>query len=185
MSGSFWSRRSFLKASLGGALALIGGRAFGKGLMPQSLSEGKLALYNVHTQERLNVTYRDRWGQYHPQALEALNYTLRCHYTQKVREIDIQVLEFLNVLDNQFGGNNEIHIISGYRSPGYNNLLRKQGHQVSRHSLHLFGKAIDLCIPRVGLDVLKEAAVGLGYGGVGYYPLSGFIHIDSGRFRTW
>ncbi len=174
-----------MKASLAGALTLFGNRAFARKMIPEGLTEGRLALYNIHTDERLKVTYRDPWGEYDPQALEALDYLLRCHYTQKVKEMDISVIEFLNAVDKSLGGDNEIHIISGYRSPEYNELLIRQGHGVARHSLHLSGKAVDIYIPRVGLDTLRESAIGLGYGGVGYYPVSGFVHIDSGRFRTW
>ena len=193
MFSQFWSRRTFLKASLAGAFALFGGRAFAKELIMPALParggpgrpEGKLSLYNVHTDERLKVTYRDPWGAYDPWALSDLNYILRCHYTREVKEMDIDVIEFLNAVDKGLGGGNEIHIISGYRSPEYNDLLRREGRGVVKNSMHLSGKAIDISIPRVDLDALRKTAVSLGYGGVGYYPKSGFVHIDSGRFRTW
>ena len=79
----------------------------------------------------------------------------------------------------------EIHIISGYRSPTYNGDLRRGGHGVARHSLHMKGKAIDISVPGVGLDKLRRVALNLRYGGVGYYPGPGFVHIDSGNFRIW
>lgn len=179
------TRRSFLKASLRGALLSLGRPAFLEALIAGRLPEGRLLLYNIHTGERLDVTYRSPSGHYDPKALEALNYFLRCHYTQKVAKMDIQVIEFLNAVDKGLGGGHEIHIISGFRSPEYNERLIRQGRGVAKWSLHLLGKAIDFRIPGIGLRVVRQAALGLGLGGVGYYPRSGFLHLDSGRFRFW
>jgi uncharacterized protein YcbK (DUF882 family) len=89
-------------------------------------------------------------------------------------------------VDKRLGGGNEIHIISGFRSSRYNAMLRKEGHGgVARKSLHTKGKAIDIAIPGVDLRTLRTAALDLRYGGVGYYPGPGFVHIDSGSYRTW
>ncbi|HZR45724.1 MAG TPA: DUF882 domain-containing protein, partial [Candidatus Manganitrophaceae bacterium] len=79
----------------------------------------------------------------------------------------------------------EIHVISGYRSPEYNALLIREGRGAAKKSLHLQGKAIDIRIPAVGLDILRKTALSLEYGGVGYYPQSGFVHLDSGAVRFW
>ena len=188
MSGSAhypWTRRSFLKASLASAFLLVGKPAWAQDLMVPSVPEGRLALYNTHTSERLDVTYRDSFGQYDPDALDSLNHLLRCHYTNRATKMDVRVIEFLNAVDKQLGGNNEIHIISGFRSSEYNRLLVREGRGVARHSLHLLGKAIDLCIPKTRLDVLRQTALDLRYGGVGYYPRRGFVHLDSGTFRFW
>ncbi len=179
-------RRSFLKFSLVGALMLFGVKpAVAKQIPDGGLPEGRLSLYNTHTAERITVEYRTQSGEYDPEALKALNWLLRCHYTNETADMDAQVIEYLNIMDKQFGGNNEIHIISGYRSPEYNQMLRRDGRHVAKHSLHLQGKAIDFFIPRVALDSLRTAALSLRYGGVGYYPQTGFVHIDSGGFRTW
>lgn len=97
--------------------------------------------------------------------------------------MDIGVIEYLNAVDKRLGRNHEIHIISGYRSLEYNELLIRQGKAVAKHSLHLVGRAVDIRIPGVALPLVRQAALGLEYGGVGYYPRSGFIHLDSGRFR--
>jgi uncharacterized protein YcbK (DUF882 family) len=183
---SHWSRRAFFKASLAGALTLALQRpVFAKKTIREELPEGKLSLYNTHNRERLTVTYRRTGDEYDPEALKALNWILRCHYTNQETEMDIRTLEFLNILDKKLGGNNEIHIISGFRSPTYNKLLRQEGHHVARHSLHQVGKAIDISIPGTGLDKIRRVALNLKYGGVGYYPGAGFVHIDSGTFRTW
>jgi len=100
--------------------------------------------------------------------------------------MDVRVIEFLNALDKRLGGDNEIHVISGFRSPEYNRLLARKGRRgVARHSLHLSGRAIDLRIPGVSPNVIKKAALDMRYGGVGYYPRRGFVHLDSGTFRHW
>jgi uncharacterized protein YcbK (DUF882 family) len=183
---SSWSRRLFLKASLACALLLAEiDPAWAKLPNLRILPEGKLSLYNTHSKEKLTVDYRDPAGNYNPDALKALNWILRCHYTGQVADMDIRVIEYLNIVDKNLGGGNEFHIISGYRSPEYNGLLRREGHHVARHSLHTKGKAIDISIPGVGLDKLRRTALNLKYGGVGYYPGAGFVHIDSGGFRTW
>lgn len=185
MAHHLWTRRSFLKASLVSAFALVGRPAWAQELIAQPVSEGRLALYNIHTDERLEVTYRTRSGQYDPDALSALDHILRCHYTNKVAKMDCHVIEFVNALDKRLGGDNEIQVISGFRSPEYNRLLRREGRHAARHSLHQYGKAIDLRIPGIGVDAIRKTALDLRYGGVGYYPRKGFVHLDSGTFRHW
>jgi uncharacterized protein YcbK (DUF882 family) len=176
------TRRSFLKASLAGAAMLLSKPVFPKDL--PLLPPGTLSLYNIHTDERLEVTYRKASGEYDQEALTALNWVLRCHHTGQVADMDVKVIEFLNMVDKQLGGNNDIHVISGFRSHEYNQLLLKKGRNVAGNSLHIQGKAIDISIPRVDLALLRHTALNLRYGGVGYYPRD-FVHLDSGRFRTW
>jgi len=182
---SFFSRRLFLKASLACTLLLAEiDPAWAKLPATENFPEGKISLYNTHSKERLTVNYRDAEGNYNPEALTSLNWVLRCH-SGEVTKMDIRVIEYLNLVDKELGGGNEFHIISGYRSPNYNGELRREGHHVARHSLHMQGKAIDISVPGVGLDKLRRVALNLKYGGVGYYPGPGFVHIDSGSFRTW
>ena len=179
------SRRTFLKTSLAGALAWYGlsGRAQSAELEAAPATE--LSLYNTHTGERLAVNLRDNNGAYDLAALAALNHFLRCHYTNEQTSMDICTLEYLNQVDKQLGGGHEIQVISGYRSPKYNELLIKNGHRVARHSLHLSGRAIDIAFPNVNLDEVRRTALALRRGGVGYYPDDGFVHLDSGGVRTW
>ena len=179
-----WSRRSFLKASLATAVIFFGRPLRSEG-GTTGLPEGRLSLYHTHTRERLEVVYRDRSGRYDDGAIDALDYFLRCHYTQKVVRIDPRAIEFVNLVDRKLGGGHEIHVISGYRSPEYNALLIREGRGAAKKSLHLQGKAIDIRIPAVGLDILRQTALSLEYGGVGYYPRSGFVHLDSGAVRFW
>jgi uncharacterized protein YcbK (DUF882 family) len=181
-----WGRRTFLKASLLTVLAVSGGQlAWARDLLEDGLPPGKISLYNTHTSESLEVTYRDRTGEYDLEALQEISWLLRCHHTDEVCEIDVQTIEFLSMVDQRLGGNHAFHVISGYRSPTYNERLRQQGRKVAKRSLHLEGKAIDIRIPGVKLSNLRRVALGLEYGGVGYYPKADFVHLDSGTFRTW
>lgn len=180
------NRRSFLKATLAGMFVLLGGTpAFSKIAATGGLPEGRLTLFNTHNNEKLTVTYRTGDGEYCPEALSAINRILRCRYTEEVAKIDIRAIEFLNRIDNELGGGNEIHIISGYRSPEFNGNLRREGRNVAKRSLHMKGKALDIAIPQIKTETIRQTAVKLRKGGVGYYPTAGFVHIDSGPFRTW
>lgn len=180
-----FSRRSFLKVSLAASLLLLDGVPGFASIQSEPATEGKLSLFNTHSRERLTLNYQNSSGEYDPEAIRELNWILRCH-SGEVGDMDLRVIEYLSMLDKQLGGNNEIHIISGFRSPRYNAMLRKRGRGgVARKSLHMKGKAIDIAIPGVDLGTLRTAALDLRYGGVGYYPGAGFVHIDSGSFRKW
>ncbi|MBI5587490.1 MAG: DUF882 domain-containing protein [Deltaproteobacteria bacterium] len=148
--------------------------------------EGRLRLYRSRYGERLDVVFRNADGEYDHEALAAINHFMRCHYSDEETEIDIRVIEYLNAMDNRInGGGNEIHVISGYRSREYNDLLRKKSRRVAKYSYHLTGQAIDFRIPGVKVKRLRQSAMKLAYGGVGYYPRKQFVHIDSGLFRYW
>jgi uncharacterized protein YcbK (DUF882 family) len=179
------NRRDFFKISLFAAtLTLLRPRcSWGNGPVATLLSP--LSLYNTHTGEHLTVTYRTPSGDYDPAALDDLAHLLRCHYTNEIHPIDPRTLNYLALLDQQLGGGHDIHIISAFRSPSYNDRLRSQGRGVAAQSLHLQGRALDVRIPGVELDRLKETALQLARGGVGYYPRSDFVHIDSGPVRRW
>jgi uncharacterized protein YcbK (DUF882 family) len=146
---------------------------------------GRLALYNVHTREAVTVVYRDAAGRYDREGLDRLNHVLRCHYTEEVAPIDLRVIEFLNAVAQALGGDREIHVISGFRSAAYNAWLVRHGSGVSPRSLHLVGRAIDVRFPALVLARVRRTALDLGWGGVGYYPASDFVHLDSGRVRSW
>lgn len=182
-----WSRRTFVKASLLTLLALSGGpNAWGSLFGEQQRSAASLNLLHTHTGERLAVTYRNAGCRdCDPEALDRINHLLRCHYTDEVHPIDVRTLDYLTRLDQHLGGGNEIHVVSGYRSPSYNEKLRHRGHGVARNSLHLLGKALDIRIPGIELSTLRRIALGLQLGGVGFYPRPDFLHIDSGQFRIW
>jgi uncharacterized protein YcbK (DUF882 family) len=180
-----WTRRSFMAASFAAASALLLAPRARADVGAAGAAPGRLALYNTHTREGLTVVYRDDAGHYDPGALDRLNHVLRCHYTGEVAAIDLRVIEFLRAVDERLGGDREIHVISGFRSAEYNAWLIRHGSGVAGRSLHLVGRAIDMRFPGLSLGQVRRAALDLGWGGVGYYPASGFIHLDSGRVRSW
>lgn len=180
-----WSRRFFLKSSLVGMLVLGSRFMFPESAAAESLPEGRLRLYNAHTDERLRVTYRNRSGRYDQGALQDINYLLRCHHSNQVCEMDIQLLEYVNQVEKLVGRGEEIHIYSAYRAPSYNNLLVRLGRGAVPNSLHTIGQAVDLAIPGVRLSKIRRAAMKLQLGGVGYYGRRGFVHLDTGPVRYW
>lgn len=177
-------RRRFLKA---GALALGGcllpGAVWGavRGALPV---ERSLSLYNLHTGESLETVYWSR-GQYDPGALADINTILRDHRTEETIPIDTGLLDFLHVLHRDMGSQGPLHIISGYRSPDTNTSLHAKNRGVARNSLHMYGKAVDIRMPGQNLSALRNMAISLKRGGVGYYPRSDFVHVDVGRVRHW
>jgi uncharacterized protein YcbK (DUF882 family) len=180
-----WTRRAFLQVSLVGTLLLSGRLVGPQPVQARELPEGRLTLVNVWTNERLDVAYRDEAGNYDLAALDDVNYLLRCHYTGEVGAIDVRVLEHVNLVQKKFGSQKEIHVISGFRSPEYNAMLVRTDRHVAKNSLHMQGQAIDLLIPGVPATKLRQAALELRYGGVGFYKRSSYVHLDSGPFRHW
>ncbi len=179
------TRRALLRVSLLGAL-LLGERLLCPSVtFARDLPEGRLTFVNVWTDERLDVTYRDESGRYDLEALDDVNHVLRCHYTGEVAAMDVRVIEHVNLVQKRLGGNRDIHVISGFRSPEYNAMLVRSGRRAAKNSLHMQGQAIDLQIPGIHPKKIRQAALELRYGGVGYYPRSQFVHLDSGSFRHW
>lgn len=150
----------------------------------QSRNERVLAFENLHTGENLTTTY---WanGAYITDNLADINHVLRDHRTDDVMTIDPKLLDLLYMLKLKVKSNKPFAVISGYRSPATNTQLRAHSSGVATRSLHMEGKAIDVHMPGQGLPGLHRAALALRGGGVGYYPGSGFIHIDTGRVRAW
>ena len=143
-----------------------------------------LRFEHTHTGERLALTYA--WGEtYLPEALRSVNVFLRDFRNGEVHAIEPGLLDQLHLLAEVSGTREPFQVISGYRSPATNRMLHESGHGVATHSLHLEGRAIDIRVADVALADLHAAALSLRAGGVGYYPSSDFIHVDTGRFRTW
>lgn len=146
-----------------------------------------LSLFNTHTGERLKTTYCCD-GRYEPEALREINHILRDFRTNEVRAIEPGLMDLLHELGGVLETDSPYHVISGYRSPHTNEILRARGGAntgVASKSLHMVGKAIDIRLPGVKLDHLRAAARSLKSGGVGYYPASNFVHVDTGRVRYW
>jgi uncharacterized protein YcbK (DUF882 family) len=148
-------------------------------------SEHALLLYNTHTGERIHVVYR-RGDRYVADALVKLDYFLRDHQTGDVRHFDPRLYDILSDLTASVGHPAaEIDIVCGYRTPSTNASLRAHTLGVAKNSLHIEAEAIDLRMPGVDTLKLRRAALALRRGGVGYYPHSDFIHVDTGRVRQW
>lgn len=143
-----------------------------------------LAFEHVHTGDKLKLTYFER-GRYIKEALHEINYLLRDYRTDDIYPIDIGLLDQLFILKQTLAVNKPFHIISGYRSPATNAQLRKHSHGVAEHSFHMQGKAIDIRLEGLSSKTIRNAALKLAQGGVGYYPRDNFVHLDTGRFRTW
>ena len=144
----------------------------------------RLAFYNTHTGESLDLCYYDR-GVYCPEALDRLNHLLRDHRTGQVHDIDPRLLDNLYALSRKIGRHSPFHIISGYRSPETNAMLRKKTSGVARTSFHTKGRAIDIRLPGYSTQRLRNACIAMKSGGVGYYADSNFVHIDTGPIRCW
>jgi uncharacterized protein YcbK (DUF882 family) len=171
------TRRNFIKTMA--ALSLF--YSF-ENVFASDNKERNLSLYNIHTDERIDITYFSA-GRYDYEALDKINYLLRCHYSNKVRPIDRGVLDLLCDIKNRVGTDKEIQIISGYRSTEYNEYLRSRGRSVAKHSYHMQGVAIDFAIQGFSMGSLFHTAKSFLAGGVGQY--SDFVHIDTGPVRYW
>lgn len=178
------SRRQFFKSAARLAAAGVGvpfaGHAFATAQELRSI-----ALDHTHTGERIDIAYATN-DRYIPQALTTLDHFLRDHYTGDVGHIDPQLFDLLHSLQSKLRWRQPYQVISGYRCPTTNEHLRTtRGGGVASHSLHMEGKAIDIRLPGVPLAELRDAALSLQAGGVGYYAREQFVHVDTGRVRHW
>ena len=150
-------------------------------------AERGLSFVHTHTGERLSTAYVTG-GEYVAPALKDINVLLRDFRANKVKAIDPGLLDLLFQLNDELGTDQPFHVISGYRTPETNNMLQERGGSssgVATHSLHMDGKAIDIRVPGIKLAHLRDKAKALKIGGVGYYPGSNFVHVDTGRVRYW
>ena len=157
--------------------------------MPQELFGASaetraLSFTHLHTGERLEAEYF-AGGAYLPDAVSAITHLLRDFRTDEVHAIDRNLLDLLHGLSTITGTRRPYQVISGYRSPATNRMLRQHSEGVAAHSLNMEGQAIDVRLADVPLGHLREAALSIRGGGVGYYPASNFVHVDTGRVRTW
>jgi uncharacterized protein YcbK (DUF882 family) len=146
-----------------------------------------LKLHHLHTGESIDVVYRVG-DTYLPDGIAKLNYFLRDHRTQSESQYDPKEFDLLHSLLAKLGRpNSEIDIVCGYRTPWSNSLLRSRSANsgVAEHSQHMQAKAIDIRVPGVATTKLRDAALSLHAGGVGYYPVNQFVHVDVGPERQW
>lgn len=177
-TGGNMKRRYFLGLALAAAATPLTALAAGP-------RERVLRLHHMHTDERLEVTYRigDR---YQPQALQRLNHFLRDFRTNDTMVMDPRLFDFLHDVSARLGDPGaRFEVLSAYRSPATNSMLRKTSSGVAKNSLHLTGQAIDIRLPGVTSRLVRDTAIGLNRGGVGYYQRSDFVHLDTGKVRCW
>lgn len=179
------SRRTFLRRT--GALSLLSAipAISTPAVAGIRVFERNIAFDHTHTHEKVKLVYALN-DDYLPPALQRLNVFLRDHYSGAVGTMDPALYDQLNQIRTLLSVKRSFEVISGYRDPETNEHLRKtRGGGVAKRSLHMQGKAIDVRLPGVPLAELRDAAISLRAGGVGYYPKSQFIHVDTGRVRTW
>ncbi len=183
------SRRDIMKAGLS---SLVAAPLLGAMSSPVSAArfampdEGafKIAFHNVHTGESFNGVYRVG-SKYMPDAFERINYVLRDFRSNEIFPIDPRTMDILYTLHKKSGSKSNFEILSGYRCPKTNDMLRRTGTGVAKNSFHLTGQAIDIRLPGYSMNNLHKIAQNLRSGGVGYYRKSNFVHIDTGKVRFW
>jgi uncharacterized protein YcbK (DUF882 family) len=186
------SRRTFLGFGAAAvATALVPSRVFASAIPTAGhaslATERGLSFFHTHTGERLSTAYC-AGGDYLTPALKDINVLLRDFRVNQVKPIDPALLDLLFELNGALGTDQPFHVISGYRTPETNAMLQERGgtHSgVATHSLHIEGKAIDIRVPGIRLEHLRDSAKSLKIGGVGFYPGSNFVHVDTGRVRYW
>jgi uncharacterized protein YcbK (DUF882 family) len=153
--------------------------------IPAGSATYRLRLYHLHTGEHLDVVYRIG-EQYLPDRIAELDQFLRDHRTGEVKDYDVREFDLLHDLLAKLGKpDSEIDIVCGYRTPWSNNYLREHSRGVALHSQHMEAKAIDIRIPGIPTNKVRDAALSLQQGGVGFYKRSDFVHVDVGPVRHW
>lgn len=180
-------RRSFLRQGLTLALGATAMTAMPSVFAGTSANKERvLSFYNIHTGEKSKVLYWSN-GIYVPEGVEEINHVLRDHYSGRVAEMDVRLMDALYNLHDKVDSRHSFEVISGYRSPKTNMSLRRADGQggVAKKSYHTKGMAIDIRLPGTELSSLRKAALSMRTGGVGYYPDNNFLHVDVGRVRSW
>jgi len=149
-----------------------------------SFAPRSVALYNIHTGEWLRTVY---WadGHYIREAVRDINWILRDHHSDEIRPMDAGVLDLLGMLRDRLDTHDPFLVVCGYRSPTTNRTLYLRHEGVAKYSYHIKGMAVDLRSERRDLNQIRDAALSLRCGGVGYYPRSDFVHVDCGPIRRW
>ena len=178
-ASSLLSRRRLLGATV--ATAVVGLVA---PVPAVSFAPRSVALYNIHTGEWLRTVY---WadGHYIREAVRDINWILRDHQSDEIRPMDAGVLDLLGMLRDRLETHDPFLVVCGYRSPTTNMRLYLQHEGVAKRSYHIKGMAVDLRSERRDLSQIRDAALSLRCGGVGYYPRSDFVHVDCGPIRRW
>jgi uncharacterized protein YcbK (DUF882 family) len=176
-----WTRRQFAVTVVSAVPAVCAARSWDP---TGTESHRQLALANLHTGEELTVSFHDASAMA-PRDAAALRHLLRDYRVNEEHEMDVGLFLQLTELAREARVPAVYEVISGYRSPGTNATLRAGGHHVAEHSQHMLGRAMDVRLRDCSLSRLHDLALSAQRGGVGYYPRSNFVHIDTGRVRSW
>lgn len=179
-----FSRRQFAVGAAALATTASAGAGPAQALIRPPLMRRSLAFEHLHTGERLSAPYLVR-GRLDPAGLRALDYMLRDWRTGDVVRIDRRLYALLDALRDELATDAPFQIVSGYRSPETNAMLRANSSGVAKRSYHVRAMAIDIVVPGRSTERIRDAALRLGRGGVGHYPQSGFVHVDVGPVRRW
>ncbi|HSO21108.1 MAG TPA: YcbK family protein [Desulfosarcina sp.] len=175
------TRRNLLKLGASTALTAVFSHP---ALAALTVKHRILSFYNIHTGESLKTCYHANGKLIH-RAVDRINHIMRDYRTGEIKPVDPQLLDVLHRLMSAIECTSPISIISGYRSPSTNAALRKATKGVALKSLHMEGRAIDIRIPGYDTEAVRAHAIGLKSGGVGYYPESDFVHLDTGPVKIW
>ena len=182
--GDGMNRRHFLRLMICAGLISCSAKSAFAFIEETTLSDRSLSLYNPHSKENFNGIY---WcdGDCVASAKENINHIMRDIRINDVKEIDLNLLDLIFAISTKLQAEEPFTVISGYRSPETNELLRKSGCGAAKNSYHIKGQAVDIRIPGYKASVLRRAAYELNIGGVGYYPTRRFVHVDVGPVRYW
>jgi len=178
------SRRNFIGFMLCAGISGLFSKSVFAAIGELTTAERSLSLYNPHTKDSFNGVYW-RKGEYVTDALNNINHIMMDFRAHDIKQIDTHLLDLLSEMSIKLKPEKPIHVISGYRSPETNAMLRKRGKGAAKNSYHIQGKAVDIRLPGYRTSVLRRTAFKLRKGGVGYYPHQKFVHIDVGPIRYW
>jgi uncharacterized protein YcbK (DUF882 family) len=178
-------KRRFVKLSLQAGLLCALPSALRAAVLPKEAAAPRtLAFYNIHTKESVETCYYAK-GDYLPGGLARINHVLRDHRTGDIVPMDVQLLDTLHAIRRKLDDCGTFSVISGYRSPATNAMLRRVTTGVAKNSYHMQGKAIDIRLRGCPTEKLRDVCIQARAGGVGYYPKSDFVHVDVGPVRCW
>jgi uncharacterized protein YcbK (DUF882 family) len=181
---NFLTRRKLLKVGLAGFAGIAASFA---GILPAAARETigyTISIKNAHTGEVFKGVYRVG-GYYVPRAFRQINHIMRDHYNGDAHPIDPRLVDVLAKLQKRCDCSEPLTVLSGYRSPATNAMLRRSSGNVAQNSYHMKGQAADIRVPGSPASTVRQVALTLAAGGVGYYPRREFIHVDTGDVRHW
>jgi len=179
------TRRKVLKHGMAGLLAGIVPLALpGMTEAGRRFETRRISFRHAHTGESFSGVYRVG-DKYLPEAFDRINYVMRDFRTGEVFPMDPRVVDILSLIHERSDSKTKFEVLSGYRSPKTNAMLRRASSGVAKNSFHMYGQAIDIRLPDMRTSKLRRVALNLKAGGVGYYPKSNFVHVDTGKVRSW